>query len=173
MTRAGWSQYNGTGLCDLGSPYISVNCGAAMNTNVAYDEQGRPLVSTAADGTTTRHLYGVTTEGSLTATYDDDLDANRHRTQTRFDPLDVQLRFTKLMAIAPVTVGIRALLVVEVLPPTGSLRALPTTTSTRRNRLTSVSDNSSNTTAIAYDARGLKTACQTPTWETGFTRMTA
>jgi RHS repeat-associated protein len=113
------------------------------HTTTSYDALSRPLVTTAPDGTTTTHQYGLDQDssGTLYRPYDDVTDANSHHTRSRAD-----------------IYGRRY----QVLEYNGGSTATTTYLYSPLDLLTSVTDANGNATSMSYDTLGRKTGMSDP-----------
>jgi RHS repeat-associated protein len=128
------------------------------STETAYDGLGRTSIITGTDGSLAVHHYGLSTSSGPTLTYDDVMDANRHRDQYRTDALGRLVRVYEFS-------GDCGAWGYNCAAPYSTPWAVYTVTQYAYDvlgHLRVVTDALQNTTVITYNAVGLKTAMIDP-----------
>jgi RHS repeat-associated protein len=129
-------------------------------TEYDYDALGRVSVVTNPDGTQTQHHYGVFTP----LTYDDVLDANRHRKQLRYDVWGRLERVYEIAGNCGTGWGQEYECHSPLLPGEEEWSVYATTHYAYdvRDNLTTVNDAMNNVTTMQYDMLGRKTYMDDP-----------
>ncbi|MBX3061306.1 MAG: RHS repeat protein, partial [Anaerolineae bacterium] len=145
------------------TPYRADNCLNYAHSSTTYDMLGRVVKTIAPDNTTTsHHHYGVWIYNNELITYDDVIDANRHRTQYNYDA------WGRLVKVHEISGDCGNYWSSEGYGCSGSyvtpwaVYATTTYGYNERNQLVNVWDNANNNTQMSYNALGHKLTMSDP-----------
>ena len=128
-------------------------------TTTTYDALGRASTITAPDGSVTAHRYSVVVDGANRFRYHDVTDAERHRTQQRFDSLG---RLRKVDEISGNCGNYWGYSCAAPYTQVWEVAATTRYSYSPLDLLTTVVDQVGNTTTMGYDTLGRKTSMSDP-----------